>query len=51
MRRGTVQSLKGMVMCGLSLLAAACGSSPRVAGVAMGVGVASTAGCGGERRI
>lgn len=48
MRRGTVQSLKGLVMCGLSLLAAACGSSPRVAGVAMGMGVATTAGAAGN---
>ena len=50
MRRVTVRSVAGVVIGGLALLASACASSSRsgAAGVAMGLGVASTAGAGGN---
>ena len=48
MRRRMLGALKGLVIGGGSLACAACGSSGRVAGVALGVSVASSAGAAGN---
>jgi len=48
MRRGLLGAFKGLIIGGLGLATAACGSSSRIAGVAIGVSIASTAGAGGN---
>lgn len=47
MRRGLLGAFKGLVIGGAGILAA-CSSSSRVAGIALGVGVASSAGAAGN---